>query len=326
MGTNRLAMDKTEHDMMVRYILKDLTEEERTGLEESYFADDTLFETLVAVEDELVDEYARGELTGRRRELFEKNYLTSDDRRERVEFARALTRSVIKRKARSLEGAKEPPARSATWLASIKSFFQSPSPALKLGFAAAMLAALFAASWLVVENLRLRAEVGQLAAEREGLRKQEQELQQQIANERARVDQLAGQIKQEEPPTSVEPRPAPQAPPSVASFVLSPLTREASGARRFVVPADAAQVEIKADFESAARHTSYRAAITTAEGTQLWRREGLRARASASGKTVILRLPSRMLKAGDLIVTISGLTSAGEYEDVADYSFTVLKK
>ena len=79
-------LDKT----MTRYLLGELSEQEQAALEKRYFADREVFNQLLQVEGELVDDHARGQLSTEMRQRFERSYLTHPSRRERVEFAKAL--------------------------------------------------------------------------------------------------------------------------------------------------------------------------------------------------------------------------------------------
>ena len=73
-----------------RYLLGELSESDSQKLEASYFDDDSLFERFVAVKEDLLDAYARGTLTGKKREHFEERFLKDESRREAVEDARRL--------------------------------------------------------------------------------------------------------------------------------------------------------------------------------------------------------------------------------------------
>jgi hypothetical protein len=77
-------------DPITRYLLDDLSEEEREGLEEQYLASDEVWDAVTAAENDLIDAYLRGGLSPRERGQFEAAFLTSPRRRERVEFARSL--------------------------------------------------------------------------------------------------------------------------------------------------------------------------------------------------------------------------------------------
>jgi len=80
-----------DDDLMVRYLLGELAQEERIQFEEVCFADDQRFEELLAVEAELTDDYVRNDLVGLRRERFEKQLLNTPEGRYEVEFARIIT-------------------------------------------------------------------------------------------------------------------------------------------------------------------------------------------------------------------------------------------
>lgn len=69
-----------------------MTEEERERFEEECFSQEHWPEELSLVEDDLVDDYLRGESGPERERLFVQNYLTTEARRARVAVAAALLR------------------------------------------------------------------------------------------------------------------------------------------------------------------------------------------------------------------------------------------
>src|SRR2546421_5092925 len=77
--------------LFVRYLLGDLPEEEQVEIEDRAFQDRKYLEGLLAVENDLIDEYVRGELSDSERRKFEGRFLASAEGRRKVEFARALT-------------------------------------------------------------------------------------------------------------------------------------------------------------------------------------------------------------------------------------------
>jgi hypothetical protein len=79
-----------EKALMVHYLLNELSSREREQIEQRCFQDPDYFDALQSVEEELVDDYARGALTAAQRERFEREWLISPDRRERVETVQAL--------------------------------------------------------------------------------------------------------------------------------------------------------------------------------------------------------------------------------------------
>ncbi len=79
---------------LTRYLLGAVSETERENIEAEYLADEGVFEQMLIAEEELVDAYARGELSDGERRQFEKNFLTSARGRERVHFSQALVGAV----------------------------------------------------------------------------------------------------------------------------------------------------------------------------------------------------------------------------------------
>lgn len=77
-------------ERMRRYLLGELTQDEREHFEAHYFGNDEAFAELCVIEEELVDAYVREELAPAQREHFEKFYLITAARRERVAFARSF--------------------------------------------------------------------------------------------------------------------------------------------------------------------------------------------------------------------------------------------
>jgi hypothetical protein len=87
--------------LMRAYLLGDLPEADAREIEELYFAEDEHFDGFSVGEADLVDAYVDARLTPQERTLFERNYLTSDERRRHVDFARQLVVAAGRRDHRS---------------------------------------------------------------------------------------------------------------------------------------------------------------------------------------------------------------------------------
>src|SRR5258705_4559054 len=83
--------DSANHTLIADYLLGALPEEDLERFEARYLQDETLFEELQEIEDELIDDYASGALKTHQRSLFEQYFLRSSERREKLEVARAMT-------------------------------------------------------------------------------------------------------------------------------------------------------------------------------------------------------------------------------------------
>ena len=80
--------------LIMAYLLGELSMPEQEELEARYFADDALFERLLAAEDDLIDRYARGQMSDQERARCERHFLKSPARRKRVGFERLLLHQV----------------------------------------------------------------------------------------------------------------------------------------------------------------------------------------------------------------------------------------
>jgi hypothetical protein len=86
-----MSVTTDDEDVLRRYLLGRLAPESEEAVEARLFSDDRIFwERLSLVEEELISDYARGALDHEQREEFEQRFLCTDERRAKVEFARAL--------------------------------------------------------------------------------------------------------------------------------------------------------------------------------------------------------------------------------------------
>jgi len=77
---------------LVNYLLGKLTEDEQVRIEDRAFADRDYMGALHAAEADLIDDYVRGDLAVADRRDFERQFLVSPHRRNKIEFAQALAR------------------------------------------------------------------------------------------------------------------------------------------------------------------------------------------------------------------------------------------
>jgi hypothetical protein len=82
------VIDEREH--LATYLLGELPDEEQLRLEREYLVNDTAYEQLLVVEDELAYDYLEGRLSPGRRLRFEQTIGATERGRKNLEFARAL--------------------------------------------------------------------------------------------------------------------------------------------------------------------------------------------------------------------------------------------
>jgi hypothetical protein len=97
-----------------QYLLGALPEEDAVRLEREFLADDAAYEDLVALEDDLFHDYARGGLTDGERVQFERRFLRESEGRRRLADARRVQAAL---QAPSARPGKAVQPSSAPWLA-----------------------------------------------------------------------------------------------------------------------------------------------------------------------------------------------------------------
>jgi hypothetical protein len=320
---------------MIRYLLADLPASQTEELDELSVTDDRFVERLRSVEEDLVDSYARGALSGDNLKRFQEHYLASPMRREKVRFAQAfLSYTDAVGPGRTPRGV---PAQSPTMASPPKSGSRGPSwfsfitrPAWLFATAAVLL--VLVGTFLVVENQRLRNRMAQTQAERATLEQQERELQQQLAEqsasdaetekELARVRERLAQLEQTTAGQATKPDGRGRELPLVA-FTLAPPTRGGGAIRTLTIPAGAGVVAFKLELESD-DFPRYQANLKDpATGQVIWRGAELRAAPKGRGKTISLRLRADLLKPRMYIFELAGSQEGATPEIIGTYPFKV---
>jgi hypothetical protein len=102
--------DARDDVVLRRYLLGHVAPEVRERIEGRLFSDDKAFwEHLCLVEDELIESYVASELDSEDEGRFEKSFLCTDERRSKLEFARALRAYV------TAEEREPVPVRASIW-------------------------------------------------------------------------------------------------------------------------------------------------------------------------------------------------------------------
>ncbi|MGB7926470.1 MAG: hypothetical protein WCF57_24745 [Pyrinomonadaceae bacterium] len=254
-----------------RYLLGELAEENRRQLEESLLTSDQLYEELLIVEDELVDEYAAGLLDERERARFESHFLATPDRVRKLRFAKAFKKHVAASTARESPAATNDEPQPASWKQWLPAFLHTRNPILSFALATALLL-------IAVVGFR--------------------------------------QFMHSYGDTS---------PSNFYAVTLTPgVVRDAGEMKRVAIPstADGAQLRLELATDD---YQSYRAALQTDAGREIFARDSLKSETTGDGKFVVLSLPSKLLTDGDYQVKLKGATAGGGLEEIGSYYFRVTK-
>lgn len=328
-----MATDLNSENLIARYLLGELSEEQQIEIEDRAFADQKYLASITAVENDLIDEYVRNELAGAERQRFEKQFLASAERRKRVEFARALAGVIAEETAPKKIVAHE--TQSWSWWDSIYAFINGLAPTARIAFVSAVPLLFIGAGYLFVETMRLRRELTELRAASQS---QQNSQQQALELERRRSEELNAQLNQEkqqreqtdeslrelsEAGDAVNPAPRPV----IASLTLLPgLSRGGDDKPSLVLPDDARLVRLQIGIDPEEQYKNFAVEVLTLAGRRVWTRENLNARNRRGARAVGLTLPATALKPGEYELRLQGVTESGAAEDVGFYYFNVRKR
>lgn len=325
--------EQIDEQQVRSFLLGELSESKRVELEERFFKDDSYYRQMLAIQEELTDDYIQNSLSSRERESFVQNFLRSSLRMERVEFATALSAALGT--AESVEWKKTP-----SFLSRVGAFFRLPSPFSLVTTAASLL--LFAAViWLVVQNNRLNRDAEQLDQHQKALIRQnrdsqaesasrEQQLQSEIATLREQGSQMQGKIdeKQRELDSLKSQRSATSKSASnfLSTFVLSPgLSRGPDEPEKLIIASSTRTVNLQLNLEREESYREYFAEIRTARGNLVWSRYGLLSRKTTQIQSVSVKIPAALLSTGEYEISLKGV-SGGQQAAIGYYYIIALRK
>ncbi len=88
-------------EVLVQYLLGELSEEERSAIAERYFKDDDLFDELLELETDLIDQSVRGSLSEKDQDTFDRYLANLPNPQGKLATARALTQITEEEKKRA---------------------------------------------------------------------------------------------------------------------------------------------------------------------------------------------------------------------------------
>ena len=326
--------------MHIRYLLGDLSEDERTHLEEQFFADNAEFEQLEIAEGELVDRFVRNELSATDLRQFQMTLKNSRRLRERVEIAKILATRVASTVPQRGENESPEPVLvkpkkkkdpKPPWWNLIGSTTQM-APSMRVAFAGQLALLALVSVALIVVWTRSRADSQRLIAQQQRL----SQLEQQVADQSTKTEGLQTALyetqqqneKQEttiaEYQQTVEELKQ-QASSPILSFVLNPGSGQRGGEnseREIQHLAQARELSLLLNVEGS-EYRSYNAALRSISHKPILRRAGLKPVQRGNSKYIPFRVAAKLLPPGRYIVHVDGLTPGGDPEDFNDYAFRV---
>ena len=335
-------MNEKMHDLGVitDYLLKALPEEELERFDELSVTDDEFVDELRMVENELLDSYVRGNLTGKTLEQFKAAYLNGADGQQKVAFAHALQAFGKKNplplleKVQTGKAINPQPMTVHRWF-SQWDVFRIPRLA-HFGVATAALVLLIVGGLLAIENIRHRRQLSQERVSNSAAAQQtheaQREAERQPESNSTSEKELASNRNANEKGQQSESK-TPVGPPSISSgarrnvsissFVLTPQMRGPGEIKIVTLPAHTSVVAIKVQLEPN-QYSSYQVVLLNESNQSLWRSNTINMREKTDYKNLSISFPAGLLKQGTHVLQVYGI-DRGQSELLGDYPFRVMK-
>ena len=283
-----MKLTAEENGTLKEYLLGQLTPERRAPLEERLLADAAFHDELSIAEDELIDRYLAGELAAADQQGFETHFLLAPERHKKLRFARALRRYVAA-ETDAPGGALAPAAPAGPReVAAAEEQTPGDTAPRPRGPGKQNLFRLFFArrpafAFSAAASLLLAVVAVSWVA-------------------------FDGPARREfRNPYAV---------------TLTPgLTRGSGEPARIQIPTEADALRLRLELP-ATEHESYRAALLTAERTEVWAADELRPAPGAAA--IDVDVPASVIKPGDYQIMVSGRAGDARLEDVSRYTFRII--
>jgi anti-sigma factor RsiW len=283
----------SDDNLLKRYLLGDLPEEETGELERRLLADGDLFELAEALESEVLEDYARGELTPAQRDRVARYLNASPEGRLRLAVIRGLASTASAERSRLLPFPKPVavPLRPKQRAAAVAAL-------LVMALGAIRLASIYVP----------------------GLPVKQAGLHVSPPPPPTRPETAATNPPPSSPLTAT---PAPPPVVFVATLALSSLRGEVE-IQTVQMPPGTDRVELRMPLPAGDEgYNSYRVALSDGTGGEVTRREGLQAGRDDGQPVLAFQVDAGRLPAGRYALEIQGIGPEGDVEDLAFPEFEV---
>lgn len=311
---------QSQPDVVKRYLLGVLPDEERDRFEQQYFSDNSLFEEVELAEDDLVDRYVRDELPKDDRRLFEQALSRSSRLNERVEFAKLLSTKTTAQPQPKVNTVSEP----GFW----QRLFSPQKQASRLAFGFTVLLLLIGGIAVVMAWINLQTQSAVLAARDSELKQRNEAIAKSLAEQQAENDRRANDLQktaadleaqrqaiQQQLETAERPLNL------VASLSLQPgATRGGGKGSELTLNRNYSTLSLTLALIDS-DYPRYRAVVVTPDQKPVSKPRTLTPRNTASGKFLNLSLPLKGISPGDYFVRVEGIDESGKIQPVDNYPF-----
>lgn len=320
---NNVTDSDEQEAMMVRYLLGQSPEEERSQVEERYFSDGAYFDQLLALEDSLIDDFVSGRMPADRLNAFKES---ASIRQDDIRFSRALFQAVTKKKldqpAPEL-GRRLPPSQRSQ-------FARARSFLLAASIAALVLLALSLALVVRDQTLqnRLAETENQLAGLKEAKEAAERELSQAHSQRESSTRELEIERNKRIDAEALLQRAgrgdSPNASSDLMTIVLGAAftSRGPTGAIREIRVAENVRwLRFELPVKGYGAYESYLVSIKLAGQGEVFARGSMKP--TGVPRKLAVTVPATNLRPGDYILTLYGERPALPPDELEQYSFRI---
>lgn len=268
-----------------RFLLGDLNDEAREQVEKRIFTDGEYRQEVLIVEDELLEEYALGELSEPERELFQVHYLSTPRQMQKLRVSRALNKYAASHVVPL-------PAVEPGFISRLIDLTRTRNRLPKLVFVTLLGVLVFAGFWFARQTWRARS------------------YQARLNHELAQLN--SAQSLAAAPDSSVV----------ALTFPRVQLRDPNSRVNVAKITDNVTVVRLQIPL-LATPHESFQASLRTSGGSQVLTMSNLKPLRQDHSNMLVLQLPARILTNNDYQLTVRAANLNGQIEDVGDYSFRV---
>lgn len=306
---------------MIGYLFGELSESEKSHLEDLVFREENYFTALQVVEEQLIDDYLENVLSPEQRQKFESDYLISDRRRQKLQFARTLKQSL------ETIPTVQPAHENFSFGQAICAFRQTTT--IRWASVAAALICLLIGIWFVLRSQEIKPDV---AGSNPAASPEATSTQNTLANNTSPPSFSSPAASSAAVGSSPQRKPLPEQTKSLSlgtvMSVLSPgLLRDDEAnatANTIVVSSQTKTIILHLKHAPNPAYSAYRATLENVTGKSLLTRDGLKS--DPRRQTLRWSIPAQQLPTNDYVINLFGKNARGEYEEVSDFSFRVMKK
>lgn len=337
-------MKPTTDDLATRFLLGELSEEERQAVEQRFLTDNQFFEEVRAAESALVDQYLLGRLTGAERASAKRLFESSPHQRQTLESSKELMNLVRQADHESSANQpdtkidranqsrpKEPATNSVRTHESEQLIPNIPQASWtskrRLIWFATLSVALIVSLVAVVAHFHSQQKAWD--ATRQTLEQERLSAYEQLRVETQRREQIARQLEIEvQKRLSTEELVAtlrPNLRNRTISVFLTPATIERGDNPNIVTfKMGASHIQLQLELDPNWHFSRYGVLITTFEGTKIPSPQSLDSSYIKQGKLELF-VPGSSLKPQDYRIALSGWSDSQDSIHLADYVFKVRK-